>query len=344
MAVAAAGRNRVPGAAAVAAATSMKTFVHRISEVLNAITRGKEHRASDRSGEIAAQQALERVIDGTDGRIRLVKGYRRALLPAIRRALDYTAQLVDRIPGTIEITRNSFVSNQYVNAFFTNPKELEATFEQSSELADFLEHQESNGPGEGWALLCMQKQERTVLGLALQGDRVRRDVRQTTVSFFDQHIYSPAPSEAQLRRELKNCLFEGLVTNALSHITERRACRSKLETERSILHGRLRHAAGEEAAALRTQLQALERRLEDVGPATPRACMEEVKKVFMRPEAFIRINNISMKLDKTGVKLDQHAGQPCNDLELAEVEIERENPRVVVLTRFQPAVLQQLHG
>jgi hypothetical protein len=315
---------------------AMKTFVEKISEVLSSVHRNTSEKVSDRSRETLLQEALEHVIDGTDGRVRLVNGYRKKLLGAIKRSLVYTEQLVNRIPGTIEITRNNFVSNQYVNAFFTNPRELKTTFEQSSELAEFFGNRGDGKHDVGWALLCMQKQEKTVFGVDLQSGEMRREVQQTAVSFFDQHIYSPAPSETELRNELKSCMFEGLITNALGHIVERRTRRGHLETERGILHGRLRHVDEESKPVIRERLDKVGRQLNELGLTTPQACLDEVEKVFSRPENYIRLRNISMKLDKMGIKIEQDSTQPSNELELAEVEIEREKPRVVVLARLQP--------
>lgn len=109
---------------------------------------------------------------------------------------------------------------------------------------------------------------------------------------------SPAASETELRKELKCCMFEGLVTNALSHIVERRARHRHLETERSILHGRLRHTDLGHESDIRDRMGEVDRQLDALGLATPQACLEGGEQVFSRPEEYIQVRNISMKLDK----------------------------------------------
>jgi len=41
------------------------------------------------------------------------------------------------------------------------------------------------------ALLCMHKMERTVLGVELAGDAIKKDVKQTAVNFTDHRILFP---------------------------------------------------------------------------------------------------------------------------------------------------------
>lgn len=64
--------------------------------------------------------------------------------------------------------------------------------------------QQSAGPlpAELYAVLGMERVEKTVLGVELHGDLVRRDVPQTTVSFCNQRLACLTDSEQATRREL----------------------------------------------------------------------------------------------------------------------------------------------
>jgi hypothetical protein len=185
---------------------------------------------------------VERVIDGIDGRIRLVSGYKKKLQHAIRNSLDFTDSLIDRFPGAIEVSSRTFVNDPYVNAFFSNTRDVQTIFSQSSEIREFMEDYAHGEVAHCCALLCMRKTEKTVLGFELAGDTLRKDVKQTAVNFTDHRIYSPAPTETETRQGLKQCLFGGLVTNTLERVVQLRLSNQRLQNERQMLQSRLRHA------------------------------------------------------------------------------------------------------
>jgi hypothetical protein len=149
---------------------------------------------------------MESVVDGTDSKIRLVPGYKKKLQNTIQSSLEFADDLVNQIPVSIEVSRNTFASDPYVNAFFTNVTDLQSIFSHSSEIQDYMEASNDNS-AQCCALLCMKRTEKTVMGMELSGNMLKRDVLQVAVSFSDHRIYSPAPSEPETRQGLKNCLF-----------------------------------------------------------------------------------------------------------------------------------------
>lgn len=317
-------------------------------------TRGK---AAERNRAVTLTETMERVIDGTDGRIRLVGGYKKKLLSVIQTSLEYTDSLIDTIPKAIEINHTTYVTNPYVNAFFYNIKDLQGVFSHSSELRDFLEDFENQTLTQSCALLCMQMTEKTVLGMELSGDMLKKDVRQVAVNFSDHRIYSPAPTEPSVREGLKQCLFEGLVTNALGRIMELRLSNRRLQHERQMLRAQLRRAeSGKENPALseqerRQEIEAIRReiiRTEDdlnrIHSATPQVSLDQVIEVFSHPESFVHLNRRSIKLNKMGIKIRKDSAQPANNLNLTEAIIGREKPRVITLAKFpRDELLPQKH-
>ena len=203
--------------------------------------RHENGRTASRPAELIT--AIETVVDGTDSKIRLVPGYKKKLQNVVQPALDYCNDLVSQIPEPIEVNSSTFSSNPYVNAFFTNVSDLRSIFSHSSEVQDYMEtsHEDDESC---CALLCMQKTEKTVFGMELTGDTLNREVPQTAVSFSDHRIYSPTSSEAETREGLRNCLFQGLTTNALGHIVKLRLGSHQLQSRHQILHARLRKPAG----------------------------------------------------------------------------------------------------
>ena len=91
------------------------------------------------------------------------------------------------------------------------------------------------------------------MGIALSGNQVIRDVTQTRISFINQHIQSPAENEAAARKELKYCLYEGLINSALAKISGIRARHETLETEQRIMSAQLRTADSGAANNIKTR-------------------------------------------------------------------------------------------
>ena len=297
-------------------------------------------------------RALEKVVEGTDSNITLVPGYKRKLYKAIMESLQYADQLIEQIPRPIELSGNKLISDPYVRAFFYTNNGLQKACEQSYELKAFFQEHESS---ESCALLCMRKVEKTVLGMQLEGDQVLRDVKQTRVSFENHRIQSPAEDESTARKELKCCIFEGLVTNALSDISALRARRRQLQTEQQRLTGRLRtknhveiakgvshldYMEGMGAGSGEGKLEWIERELDQIGYITPEASLNQVNATFEHPEDFIGMKKLSINLDTSGIlRSGNDQARLVNKLNLFEVTIKGQPSRVVTLVKISSAEL-----
>ncbi|HYQ70999.1 MAG TPA: hypothetical protein VET88_03615 [Gammaproteobacteria bacterium] len=322
----------------------MKDFLNiRFSGWRTNAHRSQQRNTGTRMPDVLA--TVERVVDGTDGRIRLVSGYRGKLQDVIRSSLAFADELVEQIPGGIEVNRHTFVTDPYVNAYFANVTDMRGIFSHSSEIKDFMEGYGDNDAVECCALLCMHMTEKTVLGMELAGDILKKDVRQVAVNFSDHRIYSPAPQEPETRRGLKQCLFDGLVTNALERITRMRLKNYRLSSEFQILKARQRRQqaalqkSGDAVLAAEYQdtcrrLDKLEAELARAPLATPQAAMEQVVTVFKNPEDFVQLRKFSLRLNKMGILIGDDTGQPCNQIDLTEVTIGDGDPRIVTLARF----------
>ena len=325
----------------------MKLFNNRLSGLRESIHRRRQEKTTRRDRFSDIEDTVEAVVQGTDARIRLVPGYRKKLQEAIYSSLEFSDFIVDGIPAAIEISRHSFISNPYVNAFFTNISDMQSVFSHSSEIHDFIEEHWSESPPECCSLLCMHMSEKTVTGMELSGTMLKRDVLQTAVNFSDHRVYSPAANEPGTREGLKQCLFGGLVNNALDRIMQLKLENHQLQSERSMLHARLRHlrqkaerAEQENGPVIETmkaveetshKLKKVEDALLSTSPASPQESLELVNSVLMRPDEFIQAREFPLRLTKMGIKIDARSTEPCNEINLTEVSIVNELPRVVTL-------------
>jgi len=319
----------------------------------DALHRNRQERDLSRSRIAEVFNTVENVVDGTDSKIRLVPGYKKKLQGIIQSSLEFADDLVDQIPETIEVSGGTFGSDPYVNAFFTNVTDLQSIFSHSSELRDYIEdthgdtHEDN---GSCCALLCMRRTEKTVMGMELSGSMLKRDVLQVAVSFSDHRIYSPARSEAETREGLKNCLFQGLTTNALERIAKLQLASHRLQSQRQMLQARLRRyrqkarEVAQDARSGSKIAQTIEETCQELGKTeeqmlhtpllTPQVVLQQVTDVFSNPDDFIRIRKFPLRLNKLGIKVNDNSSQPVNKLNLTEVSIGNEHPRVITLATF----------
>lgn len=313
-----------------------------ITTLLESLDQRKGLKSIDSHTQDMLDRALDRVLQGTDNKINLVPNYRQKLYQSIIRALQYADNMVEQIPQPIELTDTQLVSNPYVRAFFYTTTGLKKVCNQSSELKEFFQEPEHAQTDESCALLCMQKIQKNVLGMQLQGDRVIKDVQKSRITFVDHHIQSPAINERIARRELKCCIFEGLINNALANISALRAKRQQLETEQQILSSKLRsHNQGIVSNEITyrnetLKLAKIEQQLHKIGYITPEASLHQVNATLNHPEKFAQLKNIALKLDKEGILRSDHKhSSTINKVHLSEVSIKGQAPRVVTLVRIK---------
>lgn len=298
------------------------------------------------------QQAIENVVDGTEPRIRLVSGYQKKLQEAVSTSLTYIDNLVEAIPAPIEVSRRTFIIDPQVNAYFVSVDDLQSTFSQSQELNAFFGDVENSHQHEAYAMLCMNMTEKRVMGVEVNGDMIRRDVMQTAVNFSGHKIMSPAASEAGIRQALKQCIFDGLITYALQGITSLKTQKNDLQDQRRILHAKLRHRLSQgtgmnallasayadqaEVAEVEVQLADAEKQLSEmpVNRDAPLGYLNEVKSILAHPETFLKLEIVTMKLTRMGIKVSGESTEACYTIRFAKLDIANVLKRVVAIVRY----------
>ena len=293
---------------------------------------------------------LEEAVEAVDPRIRMLGGYQKQLRGAVEGAMDYVEEMVEAIPGAIEINRETFVTDPRVHAFFVNVEDLQGAFSRSPELRTFLEDHQYQEQDECCALLCMKMTEKSGFGMELEGEQVRRDVPQVTVSFSDHQIYAPAANEMETRTGLKKCIFDSLVANAVERISQNRSAAEHLDGERRKLLTRLRSlgqgdwvsasprpglSADPSVAELQQMFIDNEAQLAMASPCLgPEDTLQALNAVLGAPDQYVRVKYMRLKLNRMGVRLERDSLQSGNEVDLAEVELGDADKRVVVLARF----------
>ena len=324
----------------------------KLFESITGLFTGEQSHSAEKDTGYSLVEAIDRVIEGTDTKLRLVPGYQKKLQLEVAASLEYIAQLVDQISGPMDVSRKTFISDPEVRAYFSTPDALQNIFSCGTELKTFFEQQENADTDVCCALLCANKEEKKIMGSALEGEFIQHDVIQTAISFFDYKVLSPAIDDSDVRSGIKKCIFDGLVTYALQHIANIKIERRDLIHKRRILHAQLRsrqsegnglsallaeaHFESEQCNNLAAELKDAETRLKSItGDRDVLSFyLEEIRKVLAQPENFIQLNVACFHLSDMGIMLEGDAAQSVNAVCFSELEITNVMKRVVTIIRY----------
>jgi hypothetical protein len=162
------------------------------------------------------EAAIEAVVDRVNPKLRLASDYQARLGPAIERFLVAAREDVSRIPAPHLATPDAWVSDPDLHAFFATAQDLVALVSRARQVKELFRAQP--GADTAYGLLGMSVESRQVFGTELQGDMVRQDVPQETLSFGDHRINLVAADEAALRQTLVRALGEQVLIEALAEM------------------------------------------------------------------------------------------------------------------------------
>jgi hypothetical protein len=310
-------------------------FLNRLGRTDNPATAQDRQRVTD---------TVERVMQ-LHPQLRLARHYQKSLAPAVATSLKYVRALVDSVPAPREASAAAWAGDPYIHAYFVAPDDVARVMSRSADLRSFFVR---NGDlPEAYAVLGMELTERHILGVGLEGDVLRRDVPQTTVSFSDHQVRMCGRTDADLRSEIVRRLLDELALEGLARTAADKSRRDVLERERALLKTRLqllerqgtgiRAVLGSDATAdsgelaqLETEVEENERHLADLGlreDALDRQ-LEHVRAVFAEPDRHLYVSTKRLRLDRMNVVLDEHSTQVGDDFEFQVARLPTTPPRV----------------
>ncbi|AAU91692.1 hypothetical protein MCA2285 [Methylococcus capsulatus str. Bath] len=281
--------------------------------------------------------AIERAVDATDRRVRALGDYRQRLREPVARAVDHVIALVDSMPPPTEISAQSFGTDPRIRAFFSSVDHLHDVLGKLKDVREYRRHCAEIPADEIFGLLVMQKEERTVLGMELEGDTVRKDVVQVAVSFSHHRYIAPAPSEEGARRELKKRAFDFLIERALERLARETRKRVELEHQRRLLRRKLDalraggwgissaladdglDGGGIEAAE--AEIESIDAELGQVGTNALGLdqSLDCIAEVLGQPGKWLDIRPVVLRLDYRGIKLADFEPSLAGELQLTEL-------------------------
>ena len=297
--------------------------------------------------------AIERVVDGTDPRLRFVNHYQRILWSAVERSVEHVSALIDSLPPAFEVSKREFTANSHLRALFATPEHLRETLSFGPAMDQYQQQHSGALPAVLYATLGVDRIEKKVLGIDLQGDILRRDVPQTMVNFRNHRLAFLTENETETRWELKKQAFDYLIEIALKQLISIRTRREQLEREQRHLlqkQARLLKSAKPGLQPLREKKSsdvydpiAIERQLQEVkaeldqmraDSATIKDHLERVAATLHEPEQHLRMDRVTLTLDHMNQRVAPDSSHIANTLVFDEMLLGDDRRFTTLLVQF----------
>ncbi|MGI9288488.1 MAG: hypothetical protein ACR2P1_24095 [Pseudomonadales bacterium] len=255
------------------------------------------------------KEAIERAVDGTDPRLRMMRGYAKTLRGPVLHAIDHVVHLVESLPEAVPVSRDNFANNPALASIFYSTERLEQIISRDAALREFRESKPHvHGPVN--AVLAVRKKEKHVVGIAMVDGEMRKDVAKTTISFHQHRFVDPAQSEDETQRLLMRRLFDRLLGIALSRLVERQQERKDLAARKALLKCKLDvmersgslndQAIAGERGQLQMRMEDIEQQLSALGPdqAVLSTNLAIIAEMLGRAERYLWLEETSICLDR----------------------------------------------
>jgi hypothetical protein len=303
-------------------------------------------------------RGIERVVDGTDPRLRAVSHYRRKLWEPVERTIDFVVNFVNALPPAIVADRQGYMTDPRLRALFASPESLREILSFSDGTRNYLKQAPAPLPAELYAGLGAVRVEKNVLGIEMDGEILRRDVPQTVVNFRDHRLVFLTDSEQDTRRELMRRAADYLIETALGRLTATRIEKTQLEQQqrklllqkanlRKMAQVGVESLAGPTAAepvdssALEQQLQDLETELGQLraDSATLDKHLAKVAATLSEPEKYLKLESVTLTLDHTNIKVPADSPRVANSMTFQEIVMGKDRRLAALFVRFPSSEL-----
>jgi len=280
-------------------------------------------------------RVIEFVVDNTDPRIRMVTRYQDKLAPAVIRTAQYFGGIIRALPEPLELSRAAWANDAAINAFFATVADVPQALARSADLRAFFDAPAHKGAREVYALLVMEKAERTVFGTALENGILKSDVAQVNVNFSAHRIVAPAATPTDLRVEIGLRGVRRLLDVVLARIAALQQQATDLAERKAFLGTKLRmlksRGFGIEPAADHTrEIAELEakiaqdtRELMEIKgkPRSMEHYLEQIGDVLLVPEQHLTMSEVRLRVSRLGIKVAEQSSEPAHELVLTELRL-----------------------
>ncbi|HEY6512952.1 MAG TPA: hypothetical protein VI032_13290 [Burkholderiaceae bacterium] len=284
------------------------------------------------------QDTTDAFVETVEPRVRLSSSYREKLAGNVARTLLHLRELGTRLPlEPLVLSRGAWSEQPQLRAFFASDAEVSTCIGRSDEVREFFESHAASD--EAYALLGMQRQERTVFAPRLEGEVIKQDVQQTTVSFSGHRLLAAAPDLAQARLEVGRRIMQRLAQMALARIVSIDQQVQDLHLRKAKLATRLRmlRSARDGMAPLVGQGLTIEQQIRDAereiketsddysevrsSLITLDGYIEQMNAVLAEPQQQLALAHVPLRVNRMGFKADAGQVADVDEIDLAELSI-----------------------
>jgi len=278
--------------------------------------------------------AIEQLFYEINPRLRFFPAYRETLSGPVWHALRYIQHVIDNIAGPVDAANRQWSLTPTLRAMFANSADMAKLFNRDPSLPNCMATAQSD---HCHVVIASTMQVRKVLGIAMRGEMMQRDVPQTQISFTDHRIVASADSESGLREKLKAFALEFVAHKVLDNIGAARTERSDLEQELALLRARmrmkLRQDSGKaclcdriecsegEMAQICVQIREKESLLNHTAIHQPtlQFFMDQLLLVLDNVESLLQVHEVSLHLDNMNILLEAPGSDSARPIKLTEV-------------------------
>jgi hypothetical protein len=282
------------------------------------------------------EAATDRVIEGTDTRLKALGSYRRQLRNPVEKAVVYVIDLIAELPEPVEISRRTFGSDPRLKAFFASFDHMLEKVGAAKTVEAYLQQTAIGDNSRLYGLLSMQWKEQNRLGMVLQDDRIQRDVQQTAVNFINHNFVGPSVSSEEAAINMKKRAFDFMIGIALERIIANRTRFADLEQQQLLLKTKLKAmkagnwgleevlrpetSGAKDLSPLEAEIEAVERELAKMGARHEvlDKNLQIIKDTLDKPDELLALHSIAFELDSMNIKGDTSTSAKVHRLELIE--------------------------
>jgi len=294
---------------------------------------------------------IELVVDTVEPRVRMNTSYQRKLDGCVRACIGHMREMGRQDLEPLLLTRAAWSADPRVNAFFAAADEVPACLGRSHELRAFFDDPANQGVEEAYALLGMKKEERTILAPKLEGDAVKHDVAQVTVSFSGHRIVAPRATLQATRMEIGRRILQRLAQVALARIVAVDMKATELQEHKAYLGARMRllnlardgmEGIVKDPATIGEDIKAIERELKTTvndyveakaSLSSLDGYMKHIADVFEHPDQHVSLTRTPLRVSQMGIKVDDDHQGAVNQLTLTEIAIGADFQAAIAIVR-----------
>lgn len=295
--------------------------------------------------------AIEQLFYEINPRLRFHPAYQETLSRPVWHTLKHIHHVIDSIAGPVDAAARQWSSTPVLRALFASSSDMAKLFNRDPSLRNCASSAPHDPSEHCHVMIASTMQVRKVLGIAMRGGIMQREVPQTQISFTDHRIVASADGESGLREKLKAFALEFVAHKVVANIAAARSECEDLEQELALLRARMRVKLRQDngKACLCDRVEYCEGEMTEIcslikeketllsetaiHQPTLRYFMDQLLLVLNSVEKLLQIHEVSLRLDNMNILLETPNEDTVKPIELTEIQRSGHSARIMLIAR-----------